>query len=313
MKIISLIIHWIFRIFVLGLILVLLIGALGVYIIKTMFTPEHISDIVSTQLQEMFNRPVIISSLRVVIFQGIKIEKLQVPDDPKIGGDLISAGPVTLSYAWLALLKGKLVITEIEVDSPKINLVKFSDGTWNFSDIKLPQKNLKPTESSGLVLLFNTKHCAVNGGTLTIKDLKENKYYEFRNVDANIWNFSPDGKFTFRTSFLSKYKPGNSELDLKFYGEGSAGLAGFNWGKAFLENVSLQFDIAQKPVHAKVSAASFVNPLITAEVDLPQFNKEEISFLSAAPEGFYLPRSHWSVDALFLQEGIDFKKIHARF
>ena len=78
--------------------------ALAEAVNASMFTPEQLTAVLASQLQDRFNKPVVVDSARLVVFRGIRVQGLRVIDPKSPGEDMISSGPFTVDYQFWPLL-----------------------------------------------------------------------------------------------------------------------------------------------------------------------------------------------------------------
>jgi len=270
----------------------IVLGALtGTVIIKTMFTPEHLASVLTNQLQQIFQRPVQVQSVAVVVFRGIKIKGLRVLDAQDIPGrDFISGGEVSARYGFLSLLQGRLVITDLVLDSPRIQLIKRQDGSWNFSDITYNYRMRRKQQMAGLGLTMGLKNALIYEGKIIYINLKSGVEHTLYGVNLNLSDFTLDGDFPLSLSFLSRNKaPGGKIIEGSLRVEGNLNLAGLIWNNTYLKDIKIYSTTAGKYWSASGDVRNFLNPEINGIFNLPGIEVKD----------WNIPESRWSVKAAF--------------
>ena len=74
--------------------------------------------------------------LRLVPTPSIQISKLRVADSQSIAGNtFFAAEQLQLKLKFLPLVRGRFEVTELVLDKPVFNLLKQTDGSFNYSDL----------------------------------------------------------------------------------------------------------------------------------------------------------------------------------
>ena len=93
--------------------LLLIAAGLWLLFLKT-FNAQHISELITEELQKRLDRPVIITSLDLKFINTIELKGFSVLDTEGAPGHaLLSAESVTLEFRLLPLLDQQLVIDEV--------------------------------------------------------------------------------------------------------------------------------------------------------------------------------------------------------
>ena len=82
------------------------------------FNAQHLSEVITRQLEEKFNRPVMISSLELKFINTLELKGFYVVDTVgEPGKAFVSADSVTLHFDLLPLLEHKLIIHEVTLNA----------------------------------------------------------------------------------------------------------------------------------------------------------------------------------------------------
>jgi AsmA protein len=194
---------------VVAAILVVLVVAVLV-LAKLLVTPERIRATVLPLAQEKLQREVELGKIEVSLFSGVVLHNLVVHErGGKEGGEdepFVAADRVVLSYQFWPLLFMRVVIDEILLETPRIRVVRFADGTFNFSDLSGPEGEKEPREAAAepmedpVDLLVS--EVVLSEGEVIFHDhaLEADTPYRFRlsGVFVNARDISLDKPFPFR-------------------------------------------------------------------------------------------------------------------
>lgn len=109
--------------------------------VKTMFPPEKIRAFITGNISKNLGREARLGDIRVGIFKGIEIRDFAISESPGFAsGTFIETRAFVLKFALRPLLRKKVVIHEVVLDSPRITVIQNADGkTFNFSDLASPK------------------------------------------------------------------------------------------------------------------------------------------------------------------------------
>ncbi len=266
------------------------------YVIQKMFTPEHITAIVTDQLQQLFGRPVIVDSVRVAVFSGIKIRGVRIIDNTNsLGQDFLSTGPIIIRYDWRRLFDKRVVINEVEVDGLRLNLFRNQNGQWNLPELKA-SGGLKDSRFMGLVVEMALDRLRFGGAQVTIANASDPKKRVFYGADLSLSNFSMENDFQFNVSWRMKESLGGRVYDIVCESDGVMNAANMNWDMASLKAVNLRLRTADKIAYVEGSLNNFVHPRATLRVDLPALLPSDLALLGKMPNGLSLPGSRWQIE-----------------
>ncbi len=117
-----------------GITLLLMALGLGVlfYSVKSYLKPERVSALLSKRIEASLHHKVRLGPVSTG-FSSARVQGFTLlPNDPEEKTPLISVKEVTVSFSLLPLLKKKLNIRKIVIDSPIFTLTREKDGTLNW-------------------------------------------------------------------------------------------------------------------------------------------------------------------------------------
>ncbi len=164
---------------------------------------------IESTLTQSLGRKVTIGKLNLSVWSGgLVAENTTIADDPKFSNQaFIQADSVTIKVELLPLIfDKKLVIQGFAMDSPKIQLLRAANGTWNYSTIgansqqasqSAETKQAFPNLTVGEVEIENGR-ITVGAGPGTTGTNAISRVYE--KVDLNVKDFSFAKEFPFTAS-----------------------------------------------------------------------------------------------------------------
>ena len=278
------------RLIIIPLLFFILLVSGGFIIIKTMFNPANLRVILVNQLQEAFKRPVQITSANIALSGKIRIRDLKVLSlDKNLKENFVNADIIYVSYKIIPLLRNKISINKIFLNSPKIRLTKNADGLWNFSDIFENSKN-------STTKLSQIRKTEIKNGTIIISGLKNNAGYTLKDVNLSVNNFKPDKDVHFSFSTVLKAEK-LSSAPARFYCEGIVNAKNFNWTKAYIKNMSVNSSIFGKSATAFLSVNNFREPRFKLDFDTQDIKTTELALALKKPYHLNIQNLKGNIDA----------------
>ena len=121
---------------ILGIVAAVLVALAVVVVIlaKVLITPERIRQTILPVARESLHREVTLGDIEVSLFSGIEVRNLVVRE--REGTEpFIAADRVVLRYRFWPLLLGHVVVDEVRLDHPHLQVERLRDGSFNFSDL----------------------------------------------------------------------------------------------------------------------------------------------------------------------------------
>ena len=150
--------------------------------------------------------------LRLVPTPSIQISKLRVADSQSIAGNtFFAAEQLQLKLKFLPLVRGRFEVTELVLDKPVFNLLKQTDGSFNYSDLagkKNPaaarREARKKSEGSGKSVeaasLALPSRLRIRDGQMNLFTNGQTSV-NIQGIDISLQEISGDSPFPFRASF----------------------------------------------------------------------------------------------------------------
>ncbi|MDE1178342.1 MAG: hypothetical protein PW789_17340 [Edaphobacter sp.] len=235
---------------VLGSILALIV--IIVTAIPMFLNADNFRTRIEQEITTSLGRKTTLGKLDLSVWSGSLVaENAQVADDPAYSSQpFLQAKSVKIGVEMLPLILSKTVnITGFAIDTPKINLIRHADGTWNYSTIG-GAKPSAPAKSGEATPAVNIAKVAVTNGTLNVSAQPApgdpaipTRTYDQLNLEAK--NFTFDKQFPYNAS---AHLPGDGQVTI-------AGNAGpINQKDASLTPFSAKLEVK----HLDPAAAGFV-------------------------------------------------------
>jgi len=114
-----------------GLIISVLLGAIGIIYLNNVFLPTKIKSLIIKSLQEETQKKVSLDSLRFTIFKGLVLRNLKVYDDQKT---VLSLKEGSCAFLIPPIFKKRIIIPVLRLESPEIFLERRKDNTFNLTE-----------------------------------------------------------------------------------------------------------------------------------------------------------------------------------
>lgn len=197
-----------------GIVVALLVGL--TILVKVIISPELVKKTVLPKISAAINRQVSLGDVSVSIFSGIRLHDLVVLD--REGSEpFVRAGAIRLDYRFWPLLRKRVEIEQIRLESPLVRVVRNADGSFNFSDLLVkkqqPAAPAEPKAKSPIDL--SVSEVVISDGRLIFDDRKGlgGKPYqaEISAIQFSAQQISLDGTFPIS---LQAALPGGMQFDL---------------------------------------------------------------------------------------------------
>ena len=149
-------------------------------------------------------RQVSIDHLRLTILTGLGVELkgVSVAETKPSKTPFVHIEGVDVGVKLLPLLKKEIAISKVIITKPDINIIRYADGTYNFSDL-MKKTSEKPTETtaakpeekggtSGIPKGFSLGKLAITDGRVSITDIdnKKEHSYVIDHINLGVQDFN---------------------------------------------------------------------------------------------------------------------------
>src|SRR5882724_9360704 len=206
--------------------------SLAVLLVAAALIVPHLIDVnqyhsqIQAQLEKRLGRQVTLGNIELSLFPpSFQVENAIIAEDSRFatGRSFATAEKLAVSVKFWPLLRKDIEIKSLQLDRPRIELVKDARGIWNFDSLG-KQEHGKPStatkepgeQSSGQ---FELAHLLITDGQVAITDMQQRETRAvYDHIDLNVTDFAPDQQFSLKISALL---PGAVKQDILL--EGKAG------------------------------------------------------------------------------------------
>lgn len=272
--------------------LLLLCAGLWIAFLKT-FNAQHISELITEELQKRLNRPVVISSLDLKFINTVELKGFSVLDTEGLPGSaLLAADSVTLRFKLLPLLDQQLVIDEVSLHSPRFSVVRAADGTYNMPQIKSPgERSVYVSEVTGKTFTVSVEDWTVKDGVISYKDLASGVTHAVYKLNLHFERLRFDELSRFTADMVLRNKWGDSISDMEIKGSGHVNFAGFKWEDFAVRSLRAQAYLFRKPVNFLIDLDNLRTPYFNVRASVPAFESKDLSLFKAGETAFSVPKS----------------------
>jgi hypothetical protein len=173
---------------------------------------------IQAQLEKRLGRPAVLGEMGLSLFPPrFRVQNLAIADDPRFSPDapFIKAQRLDISVQLLPLLHRQFEIDSLDLQRPSVNLIKNSDGVWNFASIghpaesgdtqpgaQPPQQTRPPTSpaqqppQASTERQFSLSKLTIQDGQISVLDRQQSKTPTlYDHIDISLTNFAPNQPF----------------------------------------------------------------------------------------------------------------------
>ena len=190
----------------------------GTIALRIAFPPAKVKAMLITKMSEVLHRQVEIESISVGL-RGLRVKGFKISQKPSFDkGTFVQAGQFLVRPKFLPLLKKQISISEVTLISPKINIMRKADGSFNFSDLmveKIPEvkkeekvekvekvKKGPPAKVQPIAFSFLVSKVTISGGEVKFVDRMPQKLSaDLKNINLSVYGISLVSPFFVEASF----------------------------------------------------------------------------------------------------------------
>jgi hypothetical protein len=193
----------------------------------------------------------------------------------------------------LKLFLGQLSINKIILREPKVQIVRYKDGNFNFTPLLSGEQEKgqeeSPDEKTGVPFDIRIKILALEKAQISYNDLKENIKADINNLTLSVNNFSFYKPFNINLSFNPYFEQEELIFDgAHFVLSAKSNLEQLDLEKASLNLKKLVFTYKESVFEAMADINNFENPSVNFDMELKKISQETFSAFTLLP-AFKLP------------------------
>jgi hypothetical protein len=189
---------------ILGVLMLALAGA--AVFVRSYLKPERLKALIIPRAESFAGREVEMEDIRVSLFRGIVVKGFAIKEkDGKT--DFVRAGEFSLGYRFWPLLKRRLVIDGVRLDSPYILVERGPGGGFNFSDIRerISRRREQAPDTKAEIPL------TVTAEKISVRDAR----FEFRDAQKGLPDVAASADMDFRLGVSPEGVRAEGDIDLK--------------------------------------------------------------------------------------------------
>jgi hypothetical protein len=150
---------------VIGLLIFLIVfGLLGFFA-----APPLIRHIAEQQLSKQLDRPATIGRIALNPYT-LRFEADRIHIGGRAGeGDFIDISRLILQPSWSSVFRGAPIVDEVQIDSPRFNIIRYDAQRFNFTDL-IEKFAKQPSKPDSKPTLFSVSNIRLENGQITFDD-----------------------------------------------------------------------------------------------------------------------------------------------
>ena len=115
---------------------ILIFICIGWFLLVIYFNAHNLGQIIVNSLQDNFARPVVINEIKLASLNSVEIKGLKIINEHMEDYDeFISVDDLIIHYDLYPLLKNRVQINEVILNSPVIHIIKNEQGVYNIQNL----------------------------------------------------------------------------------------------------------------------------------------------------------------------------------
>src|SRR5688572_23679849 len=156
---------------------------------------------IQAQLQRQLNRQVTLGTMNLHLFPlRFQVANLAIGEDAGFENQVpfIQADKLDVSVSLSKLLRGNIQIDSLDLQRPKLELIKNKNGVWNFSSLGKGGTPQSGGGSDDSTRQFNLSRLAISDGQVGVTDLeKPGTRAVYDHIDVSLLDYAEGKPFSF--------------------------------------------------------------------------------------------------------------------
>ena len=232
----------------------------GLFVSRSAYVLNWIRVVLAGELEKQLNHPVTIGNISGNVLTGLNIQQFKVskqrPDKP----NPILIDEVNVKYGLWGLLRGKFLVTQLNINRPQINAYIDRDGKFNLASL-VPKKS---AESSAKLPQLLISRASIEDGEVSFEDETRNFKVAISGIHSHI-----DGpRDRWKHSGSLNIRDGSFEL---------------NSIETQIDELKTEFEFLKNESELKTLRLAVGNSSLTIAGNLKNFNSESPSDERSTP------------------------------
>lgn len=157
----------------------------GYAVVRVPFFQQRLKSLAAAALERQYGATLEMGEISGNLLSSLTVENVRL-DGPT--GTVLSAGRISIGYRLSPLLKRMVVVTELNLDDLRINLVRHPDGQWNVVTLFKPREPAaaapKPSEPFKVLV----EKLSISRGSLHLRDdsAQPPRLRRFEDIDLTV-------------------------------------------------------------------------------------------------------------------------------
>lgn len=281
------------------------------------FNAQHIGTSLIKILQETFDRPVVMESMKLVSLNAIEIKKLRIVDTTlEDYNDFLSVDSVVIRYNLMPLLENKIEIKEVILQNPSVDIIKDAQGRYNLPDFNASSKEsalgqqFDIKSSGGKALQIIIEDWTIKNGTFSYRDLGGEISHSLNGIYIHFYNLKFNAFTDYSLNFVLRNKVKDKIVETEVVSEGAINFADFQPSQMALSDGKFELRGFRAPLNINIEAKDFLNPSVNLDMVVPAFSYEDLSLFLPKHIDFQIPSFNLKAEVSFTD---NFKNINVPF
>ena len=165
-----------------------IISLAAVIALRLFFPGDYVKDLITRELSDRLNQDITMSSLSVGFYPNLELsaQNLRVVDPPS-SREIVSAEQVRFNLEVWELFKRRVVIEDITVNAPRLDLARDAQGKWNVESlIENVRSGEEKPETSESVSLIEFDNISIEKAFITVSDESLGQELTVSNLTASL-------------------------------------------------------------------------------------------------------------------------------
>ena len=225
---------------------------------------------------------------------GLKIKNVLLDTSEDTSDNLFVCKDLVISLNPLKLVLGQLSINKIILKEPKVRIIRYKDGKFNFDALISAENKEETQESASEEKTTNpfdirVKLLALEKAQISYSDLKEEIKTDIKDFNLTLSNFSFYEPFNINLSFVPYFEQKDLIIeDARFALSAKSNLAKMDLKQASLDLKNLILNYKESVFEAKANVNNFEDPAVKFDMELKNFSNETLLAFTKTP-AFTLP------------------------
>ncbi len=287
------------KISIIALLGLIIIGGGALYFF---FPSNKIKIAAKNFIKENYNREMDFEDASFALI-GMKVTEFRISEEGTFeNGTFAAAAEATLKVDVLPLLSGKIRVKKLLLNGVKINIIKDTDGEFNFDNFisggaKNTEVEQKASSSSNISVFAESVD--LKDSSFHYEDKQTKMKFDIDNLNFGVQNFSLDDFFSFYLNLQTSLDMDNIKLTpVTVSLQGKADLENLDLSKAYIDINPFVIAYQNAKMTFKGQVKDFTKPLLNLEGKIEGINDKLIKSITPVDlPTFALPPADLSVKA----------------